>query len=91
MGNFWLCLYEKESLTVAHLGFSWGMGGFLELGHNFYFFQVNNDKLKAHVAVLDLRGLKFYIIFNGTTIYVLFYKHSVFQIEAQKCLSFSQI
>ena len=30
-------------------------------------FQVSSDKLKARVASLDLRGLKVYNIFNGTT------------------------
>ena len=30
-------------------------------------FQVSSDKLRARVASLDLRGLKVYNIFNGTT------------------------
>ena len=43
-----------------------GQGIFLELGHNFYFIQININKLRANVAILDLRGLKVYNIFNGT-------------------------
>ena len=39
-----------------------GRGGFLKLGHNFYFSQVSSDKLRAHVTILYLRGLKVYKI-----------------------------
>ena len=53
----------------AHLGFLWGKGGFLKLGHIFYFFQINSDKLRVRVAIIDLRGLKFYNIFNGTIVF----------------------
>ena len=31
-------------------------------------FQINSDKLRTGVSILDLRGLEFYNIFNGTTI-----------------------
>ena len=31
------------------------------------FFQINSDKLRARVAILDLRDLQVYNIFNGTT------------------------
>ena len=41
-----------------------GRGGFLKLGHNFYFFQICSDKLRARVAILDLRGPKVYNIFK---------------------------
>ena len=30
-------------------------------------FQISSDKLRGRVAVVDLRGLKVYNIFNGTT------------------------
>ena len=39
----------------------------MTLGHNICFFQVCSDKLRARVAMLDLRRLKVYNIFNGTT------------------------
>ena len=55
------------AVSGAHLGFLWGRGGFLKLGHNFYLFQVSSDKLRVLVEILDLRGLKVYNIFNGTT------------------------
>ena len=44
--------------AAAHLGFLFGRGGFIKLGYNFIFFQINGDKLKACVVILDLRGLK---------------------------------
>ena len=44
-----------------------GRGGFPKLRHTFYFFQISSNKLRARVAILDLRQLKVYIVFNGTT------------------------
>ena len=29
---------------------------------------MNSDKLRARVAIIDLRGLEFHNIFNGTTV-----------------------
>ena len=54
--------------TGAHLGFLSRRGDFLRLGHSFLFFFMNRDKLRARVAIQDLWGLKFYNVFNGTTI-----------------------
>ena len=45
-----------------------GQGRFSEARAQILFvFQVSSDKLRALVAILDLRGLKVYNIFNGTT------------------------
>ena len=57
---------EERCRSGAHLGFLQGRGGFLKLGHNF-FFQISSNNLRARVAILDLRGLQVYNIFNGTT------------------------
>ena len=61
-------IYQLHNKTGAHLGFLKGRGVFLKLGHIFHFFQINSDKLRARIVMLDLRGIKFYNIFNGNTI-----------------------
>ena len=46
-----------------------GQGRFSEARAYFsFFFFMNRDKLRARVAIQDLWGLKFYNVFNGTTI-----------------------
>ena len=46
-----------------------GQGRFSEARADcFIFFQINSDKLRAPVVILDLRELKFYNIFNDTTV-----------------------
>ena len=42
-------------------------GRFSEARAQFLFFQISSNKLKAGVAILDLRRLHVYNIFNGTT------------------------
>ena len=42
-------------------------------------FQISSDKLRASVAILDLRGLKFYNIFKSTN-----FENHAFQIVAKR-------
>ena len=49
---------EIRDCPGAHLGFLKGRGGFLRLGHNFYFFQISSEKLRAHITSLGLKGSK---------------------------------
>ena len=44
-----------------------GQGRFSKARAQFEFFQISSDKLRSRRAILDLRGLKVYSIFNGTT------------------------
>ena len=55
------------TLTGAHLGFLIRQGSFPEARAQYLFiFQIKSDKIRAQVVILDLRGLKFCNIFNGT-------------------------
>ena len=44
-----------------------GQGRFSEGRARILFFQICSDKLRNRVAMLDLKGLKVYNIFDGTT------------------------
>ena len=35
------------------------------------YFKINREKLMARVAIPDIRGLKVYNIFNGTTVVII--------------------
>ena len=61
-----------------------GQGRFLKVGHHSCFFQINSDKLKARVAIVDLRGLKFYIIFNDTIVAKRYSKVMIFMGRGHK-------
>ena len=62
-----LLRYLKNGYRHA-TGFFIGQGRFSKARAQFlFFFQISSDKLRALVAILDLRGLKVYNIFNGTT------------------------
>ena len=44
-----------------------GQGSFSEARAQFLFiFQINSDKIRVHVVILEIRGLKVCNIFNGT-------------------------